>query len=298
MAFVEPGAARVPLAERLGYGPRARLLIVHADDLGLAQGVNDAFFAGLASGRINSGSAMVPCGKFDGVAAFARAHPEADIGLHLTLTTGPFARPWGPVAPPAQVPSLVDGQGLFHQKWTPKTPIMPDEVEIELQAQIDKALAGGLRPTHLDSHQFLLQMKDARLFEVYLRVSRAHGLPILVSRGWFKAFPYIEALLDGSDIVLDRITTINGPMPPEQWPDFYRSKIKALPPGISEMVTHPGFDGPDLQAFFQGRQDWGAAWRQRDFDYFSSDEFSSLLEEEDIQLITWREIATRQRVPL
>lgn len=292
MALVEPDA-RVSLAERLGYGPRARLLIVHADDLGLAKGVNDAVFAGLASGRINSGSAMVPCGDFDRVAAFARLHPEADIGLHLTLTTGPFARPWGPVAPPAQVPSLVDDQGLFHLKWTPQTPVMPDEVEIELRAQIDKAYGDGLRPTHLDSHQFLLQMQDIRLFEVYLRVSRAHGLPILVSRGWFKQFPYMEPLLDGSDIVLDRVITISAPVPPEQWPDFYRTKIKGLPPGISEMIIHPGFDGPDLQAFFQGRQAWGAGWRQRDFDFFNSDEFSSLLEEQDIQLVTWRQITAR-----
>jgi chitin disaccharide deacetylase len=292
MAFVEPDL-RVPLAERLGYGPRARLLIVHADDLGLSKGVNDAFFAGLALGRINSGSAMVPCGDFDDVAAFARLHPDADIGLHLTLTSGPFARPWGPVAPPAQVPSLVDGQGHFHVKWTSNIPIMPGEVEIELRAQIDKAYASGLNPTHLDSHQFLLQMKDARLFEVYLRLSRAYGLPVLVSRDWFRAFPYIEALLSGNDIVLDRIATIAGPMPPEQWPGFYRGKIKGLPPGISEILVHPGFDGPDLQTFFQGRREWGAAWRQRDFDFFSSDEFPSLLEEEDIQLITWREIVTR-----
>ncbi len=62
------------------------------------------------------------------------------------------------------------------------------------------------------------------------------------------------------------------------------------------MVIHPGLDTPDLQTFFQGRQDWGAAWRQRDFDFFNSDEFSSLLEEEDIQLITWRQIAARLRL--
>jgi predicted glycoside hydrolase/deacetylase ChbG (UPF0249 family) len=296
MAFVEPGTVRAPLAEQLGYGPDARLLIVHADDLGLAKGVNEAFFAGQVSGRINSGSAMVPCGDFDGVAAFARQHPEADIGLHLTLTTGPFARPWGPVAPTAQVPSLVDGQGLFHLNWTSKTPIVPGEVEIELRAQIDKAYADGLHPTHLDSHQALLQIKDARLFEIYLRLGRAYGLPVLVSRDWFKPFPYMEALLDESDIVLDRVTTIVNPIPPEQWPDFYRSHIEALPPGISEMIIHPAMDGADLQTFFRGRQDWGAAWRQRDLDIFNSDEFSSLLEEEDIQRITWREIAARLRV--
>src|SRR3954465_4716475 len=75
------------IAERLGYGPHERLLIVHADDLGLSTSVNTAFAEGQKSGLINLGSAMVPCIGFGEVAVFARSHGGADIGLHLTLTS-------------------------------------------------------------------------------------------------------------------------------------------------------------------------------------------------------------------
>lgn len=280
------------LAERLGYAPHARLLIVHADDLGLAQGVNTAFVSGLETGLINSGSAMVPCVAFAEIVAFARSHPDADIGLHLTLTSARVAHSWGSVAPAAQVPSLVDQQGYFHQTWSSQTHISADEVEIELRAQIDKACAAGLRPTHIDSHQFLLQKKSAKLFDIYVQLSREYDLPMLVSREWFATRPYVQSLLGPSDIVLDCISTISPKIAANQWSAFYRQELQRLPPGVSEFLVHPGHDTEDLQTFFRGRLEWGAAWRQRDFDFFTSDEFSNLLEEENIKLITWREIAS------
>ena len=280
------------LAERLGYGPQARLLIVHADDLGLAQSVNAAFISGLATGLINSGSAMVPCPWFSEVAAFAQAHPEADIGLHLTLTSERAKNWWAPVASRTQVPSLVDEQGYFLQRWTSETSISPREVEIELRAQIEKAYAAGLRPTHLDSHQYRLQLSGGDLFDVCLGLGREYRLPVLLSRGWLIRYPYLQSSLTGRDVVLDRIATIGSKVNPEEWSAFYCRVLEELPPGVSELVIHPGYDSEELRAFFGDRPAWGAAWRQRDFDFITSDEFRILLAKEDIKLITWREITT------
>jgi len=236
---------------------------------------------------------MVPCPAFPEIAAFARAHPDADIGLHLTLTTARPAYPWAPVATAAKVPSLVDRDGHFHQAWTQEIRIVPEEVEIELCAQIDKALASGLRPTHIDSHQFLLQKKNAGLFEVYVRTGRRYGLPLLISRQWFATLSHLRPLLGPDDVVLDRIITISPDVTSGQWPAFYRQALEELPRGVSEFLIHPGLDDRELQTFYGGRQDWGAAWRQRDFDFFTSDDFADLLEKENIQLITWREITAR-----
>lgn len=283
------------LGERLGYGPDARLLIVHADDLGLAGAVNAAFASGQQSGLINSGSAMVPCPAFAGIAAFARAHPQADIGLHLTLTCPKTANRWGPVAPVSEVPSLVDQRGCFHERWTSATAIRVEEVKKELRAQIDRAIESGLHPTHLDSHQYLLQKKNAKLFEIFIQLGRQYHLPLLISREWFPAYPYLQALTTPSDAVLDRIITIGPAVMPEQWPHFYRGELKQLPPGVSEILIHPAHDTEELQTFFQGRREWGAAWRQRDFDYFNGREFASLIRNEGIRLITWREITARLR---
>jgi hypothetical protein len=112
---------------RLGYGPDQRLLIVHADDLAIAHAVNAAIIKGLGTGLINPASVMVPCPWFPEVAAFAREHPEADLGIHLTMTSERTACRWRPTAPRTEVPSLVDRQGYFHQTWTDATPISTRE---------------------------------------------------------------------------------------------------------------------------------------------------------------------------
>ena len=95
------------------------------------------------------------------------------------------------------------------------------------------------------------------------------------------------------DVVLDRMVIINGGVLPEQWPAFYRRAIENLQPGVAEILIHPGFDNEELQQFFKSLPAWGAAWRQRDFDYFTGSSFRELLSQHDIKLITWRDIAGR-----
>ena len=283
------------LAERLEYDPHVRLLIVHADDLAVTHAVNEAFINSLETGLINSGSVMVPGPWFPEVAAFARAHPEADIGLHLTLTSERTAYRWGPAASRTEVPSLVDQQGYFHRTWTSETRVNPREVEVELRAQIEKAYAAGVCPTHLDSHDHRLQMSGRDCSKLYLRLGREYDLPVFVARDWFTQFPYLQLSLAPHDVVIDHTVTIGPEIAPEQWPAYYRHAVESLRPGVTEFVIHPGLDNAELQAFSADRPSWGAAWRQRDFDFFTSEEFRALLAKHDIRLITWREIGARLR---
>jgi len=281
------------LAERLGYGQSARLMIVHADDVAMIHSVNAAFIKTLESGLVNSGSVMVCCPWFPEVVAYAHAHPDSDLGVHLTLTSERTHYRWGPTAPRTAVPSLVDKLGYFHQTWTSDTRINPNEVEIELRAQIEKAYAAGLRPTHLDSHQYRLQMSGQDLFSIFLRLGREYRLPVFVARNWFVQWPYLELSLTQKDIVIDHTITVASEIAPEEWPRFYQHAIENLPTGVTEFVIHPGLDDPELRAFSADRATWDAAWRQRDFDFCMSVEFQSLLTEHEIRLITWREIATQ-----
>lgn len=279
------------LAERLGYAGDAKLLIVHADDLGMTHSVNAASIKGLETGLVDSASIMVPCPWFPEIADYAKTHPETDFGLHLTLTSERVFYRWGPVAPSDKVPSLMDSNRYFHLDWTDSNHINPQEVEQELRSQIEKALAMGVRPTHLDSHQYRLFTNGKELFQSLLRVAHDYKLPVFMVRDWFAERPYLEASMGPDDLVVDHTVTINPGVTPQKWASFYDSALKNLQPGVTVFIIHLAYDDEEMRAATRERPTWGAAWRQRDFDYFTSAHFQTLLREQNIKLVTWRQLA-------
>jgi predicted glycoside hydrolase/deacetylase ChbG (UPF0249 family) len=279
------------LVERLGYPPGTKLVIVHADDLGETHSVNAATIKALQGGTINSASLMVPCPWFPEMADYAKSHPDADFGLHLTLTSERVYYRWSPVAAADKVRSLVDQNGYFRHDWEGGVHINAEEVEIELRAQIERALAMGVRPTHLDSHQYRLIINGKEIFDAMLRVAHEYKLPIFVTSDWFAEHPYLQASLGPSDIVLDHTVTIAPEIPPEKWVEFYVTALTNLKPGVTEFVIHPGYDDDELRAATRERSTWGSAWRQRDYDFFTSDQFREILAQQKIKLISWRELA-------
>jgi predicted glycoside hydrolase/deacetylase ChbG (UPF0249 family) len=279
------------LAEKLGYARDAKLVIVHADDLGMTHSVNAASIKGLESGLVTSASIMAPCPWFPEMADYAKAHPETDFGLHLTLTSERVFYRWGPAAPRDKVPSLVDSNGYFHLNWTETTHVDAKEVELELRAQIDKAMAMGVRPTHLDSHQYRLFENGKEIFQSALRVAHDYKLPVFVVRDWFADRPYLESSLTPEDLVVDHTVTMEPGVAPEKWADFYVRALKKLQPGVTVFIIHLAFDDEEMRAATRERDTWGAAWRQRDFDFFTSGAFRALVREQNIKLVTWRELA-------
>jgi len=278
------------IAERLGYPRDAKLLIVHADDLGMAHSVNAATIKAFETGQVNSGSIMVPCPWLSEIAAYARANPQADLGLHLTLTSEWTSFRWGPVMSKDRVSSLLDKDGYFYLLESQAAAHAdPKQVELEINAQIERAKALGIQPTHLDSHMgTLYQNKD--LFEVLLRVARSNKLPVRIAKTWFERTDFLPATLNPNDVFVDRILDINPTIAPNDWAKFYADAIKSLPTGVTEIVVHLAYDDAEMRGATSDHPNWGAAWRQRDFDFFTSDTFRKVLEENQIKLITWREI--------
>jgi predicted glycoside hydrolase/deacetylase ChbG (UPF0249 family) len=285
------------LQEKLGYPRDAKLLIVHADDLGATHSVNAASIKALESGGINSASVMVPCPWFPEIADYAKSHPSADFGLHLTLTSERIYYRWGPVAPRDKVPSLLDANGYFHHDWSPETHVDPKEVEIEIRAQVARAFAMGVKPTHLDSHQNRLFQTNGELFEVLLQVAHENNLPVLIPRSWFADFPYLDKSIGAQDVVIDQVVTIEPGVPAAKWSDFYKNALQHLQPGVTEFVIHLAYADSEMKAATRERDTWGAEWRQRDFDFFTSAEFQKLLRDNDIHLISWREIGRTMKDP-
>jgi chitin disaccharide deacetylase len=277
------------VAERLGFPADSKLLIVHADDLAVAHSVDTASFEGLDKNVVTSASVMVPCSWLIEVASYAKDHPDADIGLHLTLTSEWKSYRWGPVASKDKVGSLLDpADYLWPETGRAAQNIKPEEAEREIRAQIDRVIAAGIHPTHLDSHMGVL-FSTPDLFAVYVRVAHEYGLPFLAVRVPGSSRQLL-ALLSERDVVLDSIVMANPAVHSGEWKDFYINAVKNLKPGLTEMIVHLGHDDAELQAVTLDHPDYGSAWRQRDFDFVTSPDFKRVLKENHVILVKWNDV--------
>lgn len=273
-------------AEQLGYPAGAKLLIIHADDLAVSHAEDRASFAALDRGAASSASIMVPCPWLTEVAEYAKAHPDADLGLHLTLTSEWRNYRWGPVASRDQVPGLLGPDGNL---WPEVPPVLknatPAEIEKEIRAQIERAMQVGIRPTHLDSHMGTLFVPA--YFPVYVKVAREYGLPFLAMRMPGAPAPML-ALLKDTDILPNIVMATGGK--PEDWAAYYLGVIRSLKPGLTELIVHMAYDDAEMQAITEGHPAYGSAWRQRDFDVITGPQLRQALKDNQVTLIGWRAI--------
>jgi chitin disaccharide deacetylase len=275
------------IAERLGHPRDAKLLILHADDLGVAHSENMASFAALDSGGVNSASIMMTTPWVTETATYMKSKPNADLGLHLVMTSEWDTYRWGGVAPVDKTTSLHDPDGTMpRQVRTVATRAKIDEVERELRAQIDRAYAIGLKPTHVDSHMGAL-FSTPELFATYVKVARSYKLPFLAFIGAMN--PAARSVLQPGDIFPDTVFDA-GDTPKDQWKQFYLDAIKNLKPGLTEILFHLGHDDAELQAVTVNHDAYGSAWRQRDLDVVMSPEWKQALKDNKVVLVTWREI--------
>lgn len=275
------------IAERMGYPPKSKLLILHADDLAVAHSEDTASFDALDKHAVTSASIMVPCPWLSEVAAYAKDHPDADLGLHFTLTSEWKSYRWGPIESKDRVPSLLDPSGYL---WpdTDHHDLKPEEVEREIRAQIERALAMGIHPTHLDSHMGVLFSRP-ELFAVYVKVAREYKLPFLAVRSP-EAPKELLSMLSDKDLILDSVVMADPKVPIGDWKAFYSKAIKNLKSGITEIIVHLGHDDAEMQAVMVDHPDYGAAWRQRDYDVVTSAEFQKALRDNHVILIHWKDL--------
>lgn len=279
------------VAERLGYPADSKLLIIHADDLAVSHSENDASIKGMVKGSISSSSIMVPCPWFEEIAEYGRNNPNADFGLHLTLTSEWKHYKWGPVTSRDSVTSLVDAQGNFYSD-VPEFAANADayEVELEIRNQIKKALRSGIDVTHLDTHMGALAAKPEFIF-AYLKVAQEFGLPQLLT----KQIKMIEnenlkSLLGGNSVFLDQLYMATPKDFENGMAAYYSNVLKKMEPGLNCLLIHAAYDDAEMHAITVDHPDYGAAWRQADFDFFTSPECKKLIDENNIVLVTWREI--------
>ena len=280
------------LQERLGYSKDSKLLIVHADDLGVSHSENVASIKAMEAGSVSSASIMVPCPWFSEIAAYAVQHPQADLGLHLTLTSEWKYYRWDGITSRYESPTLHNASGyLYSSVDSFQRAAKMIEVEKELRSQIEKAKAAGIDVTHLDTHMGSL-FASADYLRLLIRLGREYKVPVLFNEKLFKAAMNIDlkGFATASDVQVDMIYTATEEDYRQGMPAYYERVIRSIQPGVSEIIIHTAHDDAEMQAITVDHPAWGAAWRQADFDYFTSEACKKLLEDQHIRLITWREI--------
>ncbi|MBS1868265.1 MAG: ChbG/HpnK family deacetylase [Actinobacteria bacterium] len=189
-----------------------RRLIVNADDFGLSAGVNRGIAQAHEQGILTSASLMVRAGHAAEAAAYAQAHPELSVGLHVDL-------------------------GEWHytgEHWVAAYEVVDtaDDAEVgaEVAAQVERFCAlTGRAPTHLDAHQHAHRSEPAK--SIVLAFGRRFGVPV---RSFTPGLRYEGGFYGQSG---------KG----EPWPEGIAvgalcELLRALPPGASELGCHPGID--------------------------------------------------------
>ncbi len=288
-------------AERLGWPAGTRAVIFHVDDAGMSHDSNMGTKKAVENGVASSLSIMMPCSWVPECAAWLKENPKVDAGIHLTLTAEWDYYRWGPVAGASVVPGLVDKGGYL---WDSVPDVVahatPDEVETEMRAQIDKAIAMGIQPTHLDSHMGTCFQPP--FIERYVKVGIEKNIPILMfgghmqhigaEAGQFK--PLLRALsaqvwMAGLPVIDDLVTQ------PTRAKDYGERKkelialLDNMKPGITEIIVHCT-DPTEVFSHISG----SGATRQAEMRLMTDPDVRAFIEAEGIVLTTWRELKDRR----
>jgi predicted glycoside hydrolase/deacetylase ChbG (UPF0249 family) len=153
-----------------------------------------------------------------------------------------------------------------------------------MRAQIDAALASGVKVTHLDAHMWSV-VRTAPLATEYVRLGRTYGVPVLMTEH------ALQAGADPAAVVVDRVLGLERGVPATQWLAAYENILRALPPGTYQLIVHLAYADDEMRAAAFDRSDWGAEWRQNDFDMVRSAEFQKFLKDQQFILVSWRDLA-------
>lgn len=271
------------LADRLGYGADAALLVLHSDDVGCSPDANRATFELMDKGRITSGSVLIPAPDVDGAVAYQRAHPEADFGVHLTLTSEHPNRRWAGILGPEVTPTLHDADGYL--PMTVAEVIQradPEEAARELRAQVETALDLGIDVTHLDSHMGTVFHRS--FLPAWTALAVEFELPTFISAVWGALPPVVAMVAGGIPLIDELIFDTYGPDRAAK-ESLFPNLLGGLKPGFNHFLVHPARDTPQMRATLVG-------WETRiaDYELFAEGALHESLAAAGVKLTGYREL--------
>ena len=288
-------------SEKLGYPKGKKVLLLHMDDIGMCPEANTAAEQYIENKQILSAAVMMPCPNAESFIAWAKNHPEADIGLHLTLTSEWKTYRWPPLTEAAKVPGLIDPKGkLWHEVPDVVAHASAQEVEMEIRSQIEKCLALGHAPTHIDTHMGTLY-GSPEYVKVFFKVAQEYNIPAnaidlsdpdVANKFKQQGYPINDAVLDILNAYslpkLDNFTSVpTGKTYEEKRANFF-ALVKSLKPGLTEIIFHPSVQTDNLKSIT-------GSWQQRVWEsqLFADPIVHQFFEEEGIIHTNWTEIMKR-----
>ena len=208
-----------------------KTLLIRCDDVGMSHAVNMAFKELKESGLKFSASVMFPCAWYQEAVDILKQHPEISVGIHLTLNAEWKNYRWGPISGKDKVPSLVDGNGYFFPSRATFFANNPkaEEIELELRAQIERAINSGIKISYVDYHMGTAVDKPEHR-AIVEKLAKQYGLAISRYYGEQDLNSMYSVDIDKKqDYLIDLI------------PNIESDKINLL-------VCHIGKDYPELQA--------------------------------------------------
>lgn len=288
-------------AEKLNYPKGKKILLLHMDDIGMCPEANTAAIRYIENKNIMSAAVMMPCPNAVEFIEWAKTHPTAEIGLHLTLTSEWQEYRWPPVSDAAKVPGLVDPDGKFwHEVPDVVIHASAQEVETEIRAQIEKCLALGYSPTHLDTHMGTLY-GSVEYTKAFYKVAEEYNIPAnaidmsdpdFVSQFKRQGYPFNDEVLSTSNKYqlpkLDNFTSVGAGATYEQKRDKFLALVKSLKPGLTEIIFHPSVQTDNLESIT-------GSWQQRvwEAELFSDPIVTEFFRKEGIMITNWKEIMKR-----
>ena len=281
---------------------KAAKLIVHGDDFGISERINDGILRAHCDGILTSSSIIANGEAFEHAAALARSTPSLDIGVHLTLIEEI------PLLDPAELPTLVKVDGKFHPHAMEFVSryfsgrINLQEVRRELEAQVQKVYAAGLVPSHFDSHQHVHILPG--ILKIVVELSQKYGIPsIRLPReaGVFRKMGRVPFARLVQAMVLNTFCQMAKGRIERRTDSFsgflyggnlnkenLLNLLKHLPRhGTCEIMCHPGLEGSGSPY-----DHWGYHWPDELGALVDAD-IKEFVRKEGIQLTSCRELGSR-----
>lgn len=281
-----------PVLRELGFSSSDRVAVVHADDIGMCQATLPAIEELMAFGLVTSASAMVPCPWLPEIIAWRRRQSNADLGVHLTLTSEWESYRWRALSSCSLDSGLVDDQGYLHGTTRAVRQYgTPAEVRAEFNAQIDRAEQLGLCPSHIDNHMYVAMCRE--FLDEYLLAAVERAIPAFLPRAlgssddWFQTR---AAAWESRGLpVFDNYKVATNARNEEREERLYEL-FRRLPVGLSCVLLHPAIDTPEMRSI---SPDWPS--RVADFEAFRSPALRDHIHELGIQLISYEPLRNVMR---